>query len=44
LGDSLPAQSSIELVSDADEIDSELSDLEANWLLAIGAAQLPQAA
>ena len=39
-----PAHPSIELVEGADEIDTKLSDLEANWLLAIGAAQLPQVA
>jgi Zn-dependent protease with chaperone function len=38
-----PELPAVHLVEDADEIDADLSDLEANWLIAIGAAQLPQA-
>jgi Zn-dependent protease with chaperone function len=37
-----PEQSSAKLIENADALDEELSTLEANWLLAIGAAQLPQ--
>jgi Zn-dependent protease with chaperone function len=37
-----PQQASVQLIENADELDAELSSLEANWLLAIGAAQLPQ--
>jgi Zn-dependent protease with chaperone function len=39
-----PVSPSVNLVHDADELDAQLSDLEANWLTAIGAARLPQAA
>jgi Zn-dependent protease with chaperone function len=39
-----PAQPSVALVEGSDELDAQLSGLEANWLLAIGAAHLPQAA
>ena len=38
-----PIRASCTMLGDADEIDSKLSDLEGSWLLAIGAAQLPQA-
>ncbi len=39
-----PAIASIVLEPEADALDEQLSDLEANWLLAIGAARLPEAA
>ena len=39
-----PPRPSVHLIEDADEIDTGLSNLEANWLLAIGAARLPQPA
>jgi Zn-dependent protease with chaperone function len=39
-----PDEPSSKLIVNAEQIDAQLSELEANWLLAIGAARLPEAA